>query len=131
MVACYECEYTNIMTFDEQHKHNPEDKKKRKEDGKRRKKELIEEAGGKRPRTAWEHASARPRSSKNAQKPQQHRFGKVMEQVPLRNKPRHFTLSIALPGSVVNNCQTRELKTQLVGAIARAATSKYTQNHNE
>ena len=51
-----------------------------------------------------------------------HRFGRVMDSVPCRNKPRHSTLSIALPGSVVSNCQTRELKTQLVGQIARYAT---------
>jgi methyltransferase len=49
-----------------------------------------------------------------------HRFGRVMESVPCRKQPRYSTLSIALPGSVVSNCQTRELKTQLVGQIARA-----------
>ncbi|KAG7373792.1 putative RNA methyltransferase [Nitzschia inconspicua] len=51
-----------------------------------------------------------------------HRFGRVMEQVPCRNKPRYSTLSIALPGSVLANCQTKELRTLLVGQIARAAT---------
>lgn len=51
-----------------------------------------------------------------------HRFGRVMESVPCRNKPRFSTLSIALPGSVLSNCQTRELRTLLVGQIARAAT---------
>lgn len=45
-----------------------------------------------------------------------------MNSVPCRNKPRTSTLSIALPGSVVSNCQTKELRTQLVGQIARAAT---------
>ena len=45
-----------------------------------------------------------------------------MDRVPCRNRPRMATLSIAVPGSVVSNCQTRELKTQLVGQIARAAT---------
>ena len=45
-----------------------------------------------------------------------------MESVPCRNKPRFSTLSIALPGSVLANCQTRELRTLLVGSIARAAT---------
>jgi predicted SPOUT superfamily RNA methylase MTH1 len=52
----------------------------------------------------------------------QHRFGRVMETVPCRNKPRFSTVSIALPGSVLSNCQTRELRTLLVGQIARAAT---------
>jgi predicted SPOUT superfamily RNA methylase MTH1 len=51
-----------------------------------------------------------------------HRFGRVMEQVPCRNKPRYSTVSIALPGSVLSNCQTKELRTLLVGQIARAAT---------
>jgi predicted SPOUT superfamily RNA methylase MTH1 len=51
-----------------------------------------------------------------------HRFGRVMERVPCRNKPRYSTVSIALPGSVLANCQTRELRTLLVGQIARAAT---------
>eukprot|EP00536_Pseudo-nitzschia_multiseries_P007486 jgi/Psemu1/256290/estExt_Genewise1Plus.C_1770039 len=45
-----------------------------------------------------------------------------METVPCRNKPRFSTVSIALPGSVLANCQTRELRTLLVGSIARAAT---------
>lgn len=51
-----------------------------------------------------------------------HRFGRVMEQVPCPDRPRFATLSIAIPGSIVANCQTRELKTQIVGQIARAAT---------
>jgi methyltransferase len=58
----------------------------------------------------------------NQQFQQLHRFGRVMEHVPCRNQPRFSTLSIALPGSVVSNCQTRELRTHLVGQIARAAT---------
>jgi Putative RNA methyltransferase len=36
-------------------------------------------------------------------------------------KPRLYTVSIALPGSVVENAQSRELRTLLVGQIARAA----------
>jgi hypothetical protein len=52
----------------------------------------------------------------------QHRFGRVMERVPCPGKPRYSTLSIAIPGSVMSNCQTRELRTQMVGQIARAAT---------
>lgn len=50
-----------------------------------------------------------------------HRFGRVMDQVPCTNKPRYSTLSMAVPGSVVANCQTRELRTVVVGQIARAA----------
>jgi Putative RNA methyltransferase len=51
-----------------------------------------------------------------------HRFGRVMEHVPCRNVPRYSTLSIAIPSSILYNCQTRELKTLLCGQIARAAT---------
>ena len=51
-----------------------------------------------------------------------HRFGRVMESVPCRNRPRFSTVSIAVPGSVLSNCQTRELRTLMVGQIARAAT---------
>lgn len=51
-----------------------------------------------------------------------HRFGRVMDSVPCRNQPRLSTVSIAIPGSVVANCQTRELKTQISGQIARSAT---------
>eukprot|EP00903_Cladosiphon_okamuranus_P007158 g6950.t1 len=40
---------------------------------------------------------------------------------PGQGKPRKHTLSIAIPGSVVDNAQNRELKTYLVGEIARAA----------
>lgn len=50
-----------------------------------------------------------------------HRFGRVMDQVPCTNKPRYSTVSMAVPGSVVANCQTRELRTVVVGQIARAA----------
>ncbi|KAI8452351.1 putative RNA methyltransferase-domain-containing protein [Phakopsora pachyrhizi] len=35
-------------------------------------------------------------------------------------KARNFTISIALPGDILNNAQTWELKTALVGQIARA-----------
>jgi predicted SPOUT superfamily RNA methylase MTH1 len=62
-----------------------------------------------------------------------HRFGRVMHQPPkLKLQPRsasssstaatvYPTVSIAIPGSVVSNAQTRELQTQLAGQIARAA----------
>mmetsp|Transcript_16961 Transcript_16961/g.37039 ORF Transcript_16961/g.37039 Transcript_16961/m.37039 type:complete len:531 (-) Transcript_16961:132-1724(-) len=50
------------------------------------------------------------------------RFGKVMDQVPTFQRPRTSTWSIAVPGSIVANAQTRELKTALVGQIARYAT---------
>jgi hypothetical protein len=51
-----------------------------------------------------------------------HRFGNVMSQVPCRNRPRFSTVSIALPGSFIANGQTRDLRTYMIGQIARAAT---------
>lgn len=60
-------------------------------------------------------------NKKKQQQQHHHRFGKVMDQVPCTNKPRHHTLSIAIPGSIVTNCQTKELRTTVVGQIARAA----------
>ncbi|KAJ0408554.1 hypothetical protein ATCC90586_009575 [Pythium insidiosum] len=36
-------------------------------------------------------------------------------------KGRPYTLSIAIPGSIIDNAQTKELKTYLAGQIARAA----------
>lgn len=107
------------------------DRKKRKEDAKIRKRKRTDEAGGVRPRDS----SSDPLKTKvmpapekgrktnlTVEKGSKHRFGRVMEKVPCRNKPRYSTVSIAIPGSVVSNCQTRELKTHLVGQIARAAT---------
>ena len=58
----------------------------------------------------------------NHELPASHRFGRVMEQVPCRQRGRYSTVSIAVPGSVLANCQTKELKTLLVGQLARAAT---------
>ena len=78
---------------------------------------LNEHAPNRRPPTRNFQQHNKPTTFSNSST---HRFGRVMESVPCRNKPRHSTLSIAIPGSVVSNCQTRELKTQLVGQIARA-----------
>jgi predicted SPOUT superfamily RNA methylase MTH1 len=50
------------------------------------------------------------------------RFGKVMINTPCPKKPRFSTLSIAIPGSIVSNAQTMELRTYLIGQIARACT---------
>ena len=58
----------------------------------------------------------------HSEPPASHRFGRVMEQVPCRQRGRYSTVSIAVPGSVLANCQTKELKTLLVGQLARAAT---------
>jgi len=44
-----------------------------------------------------------------------------MENAPCPNQSRMATLTIAIPGSIVSNAQTQELRTHLVGQIARAA----------
>ncbi|GKY98406.1 hypothetical protein MPSEU_000798100 [Mayamaea pseudoterrestris] len=104
----------------------------RKQEGKRLKREKIETSGGKRPRTNPPNSTSRKGPTNNYQKPllqrrrkqdeKVHRFGRVMDQTPCPGKPRKSTLSIAVPGSIVSNAQTRELKTYLVSQIARAAT---------
>ena len=123
-------------------KDTPMSRKERKEEGKRRKRSRIEEAGGVRPRSSKSIDSKKQQEFRGGDKDKDkdkspgnkkhrkdtggdvthHRFGRVMDRVPCRNKPRFSTLSIALPGSVLSNCQTRELKTHLVGQIARACT---------
>ncbi|GMH71843.1 hypothetical protein TrLO_g12880 [Triparma laevis f. longispina] len=50
------------------------------------------------------------------------KFGRVMSKLPSISCPRHDTLSIAVPTSIVANAQSKELKTMLCGQIARAAT---------
>eukprot|EP00934_Nitzschia_sp_Nitz4_P001050 Nitzschia sp. Nitz4//scaffold128_size63911//1138//2621//NITZ4_006209-RA/size63911-snap-gene-0.55-mRNA-1//1//CDS//3329534802//1050//frame0 len=111
----------------------PTSRRLRKEEGKRKKRQLIEESGGVRPRPEkTQKTEEKSKSSKKGASPKKnsktdaassgHRFGRVMEAVPCRDKPRFSTVSIALPGSVLSNCQTKELRTLLVGQIARAAT---------
>lgn len=40
----------------------------------------------------------------------------------IKKQGRNFTLSIAIPGSIIGNVQSKELKTYVTGQIARAAT---------
>jgi len=77
---------------------------------------------GRPPQNNYQNKNTSYGSSNGKSSFSRHRFGRVIESVPCRNKPRFSTLSIALPGSVLANCQTRELRTLLVGSIARAAT---------
>ena len=107
--------------------HDEEAKRKRKVEGKMLKRDLIESSGGKRPRAVKDENRAKKKgrsnqhSKKGKSKDSQHRFGRVMERVPCTNTPRKSTLSLAIPGSIVSNAQTMELRTHLVGQIARAA----------
>ena len=104
-------------------------REERKLAAKKLKRQRIEAAGGKRPRPdksqqQQPQPSKKKKKSKSKKKPvqqQQHRFGRVMENAPCPNESRHSTLSLAIPGSIVSNAQTQELRTHLVGQIARAA----------
>merc|ERR1719223_89594 len=114
---------TKPVEYEQESKQN---RQVRKEEAKRLKRKRIEEAGGKRPRnneSMIHRKKPKSKTKKKQQQPQQNhgRFGKVMDKVPCPNKPRLSTLSIAIPGSVVSNAQTQELRTHLVGQIARAA----------
>ncbi|XP_006024397.1 putative methyltransferase C9orf114 homolog isoform X1 [Alligator sinensis] len=44
------------------------------------------------------------------------------EEKPKEDKGRHYTISVALPGSILNNAQSPALRTYLAGQIARACT---------
>jgi hypothetical protein len=90
----------------------------------------MEQRGGDRGSAdARGRGGARPKKrARQGQQQQQHNF-KNKPHAPLdaphRSSaaciPRYYTVSIAVPGSVVDNAQSRELKTILVGQIARAA----------
>ena len=86
----------------------------KKEEAKKLKRKRIEENGGVRPRTTLKEMSSYKRKNKStpiqSQLKTTHRFGAVMETVPCRNESRNYTLSIAIAGSVMSNCQTLELK---------------------
>eukprot|EP00980_Cylindrotheca_fusiformis_P006561 scaffold1384_cov116-Cylindrotheca_fusiformis.AAC.39 len=111
-----------------------ESRQKRKEEGRLKKRQRIEESNGVRPRKMNQSAQSKNSNKGDGRRDASfqkrpgslmsrgHRFGRVMENVPCRKKPRFSTLSIALPGSVLTNCQTKELRTLMVGQIARAAT---------
>ena len=111
---------------DKQDKTDRDIRKERKLAAKTLKRARIEESGGVRPRkqqpqpnpsTSRDKSKQRSRNGVNTSH-QRRRFGRVMETVPNTQKPRYSTVSIALPTSVVQNCQTHELRTQLVGQIA-------------
>jgi hypothetical protein len=124
------------------HGGTDEQRKDRKEEGKRLKRQRIESSGGTRPRTippssesglpknnskqqqppSYSRPKPLPNKHTRNDRPAAHKFGRVMDQPPCSGKGRHSTLSIAVPGSIVSNAQTRELKTYLVAQIARAAT---------
>uniref|UniRef100_T1IZG1 Uncharacterized protein n=1 Tax=Strigamia maritima TaxID=126957 RepID=T1IZG1_STRMM len=53
---------------------------------------------------------------------QKHGGNSVSTADNVEKKVRNYTMSIAVPGSILDNAQSRELRTYLVGQIARAAT---------
>mmetsp|Transcript_11618 Transcript_11618/g.15136 ORF Transcript_11618/g.15136 Transcript_11618/m.15136 type:complete len:418 (-) Transcript_11618:75-1328(-) len=110
------------------YKNDAELRKERKAEAKQLKRRRIEEDGGKRRRPGKSSSSTSNKSSTDREKVKRkqtkdttkRRFGRVMEKVPSMKRPRYSTVSIALPTSIIQNCQTHELKTQLVGQISRA-----------
>ena len=119
------------MLSSESHKSKLE----RKQEAKKLKRQRILDAGGKRPRKKRaedeeqkyqnnnnNNNKKKKKQNNKMQTNQDNRFGKVMVNTPCPNKPRTSTLSIAIPGSIVSNAQTTELRTYLVGQIARACT---------
>lgn len=49
------------------------------------------------------------------------KINNAAEKTECNNVPETFTLSIAIPGSILDNAQSPELRTYLAGQIARAA----------
>jgi predicted SPOUT superfamily RNA methylase MTH1 len=116
---------------------SPQAKLARKQEAKNLKRQRIIDGGGKRPRKEVDNNDKNNNQRNTKKKKQQNnkssfssssngnvknRFGRVMINTPCPNKPRTSTLSIAIPGSIVSNAQTTELRTYLIGQIARACT---------
>lgn len=62
-----------------------------------------------------------PSNSRNTNKRQRHNANPVNLNSSTPKEPRHWTLTMAIPGEILNNAKTPEFKTYLVGQIARAA----------
>ncbi|GAB5354479.1 hypothetical protein AAMO2058_000122200 [Amorphochlora amoebiformis] len=82
---------------------------------KKRKRSLKEENGSHEP--AQGTGSKRVGFSEDYRKPSKHQFGGEE-----KREGRKYTVSVAIPGSIVSNAQSPELRTYLVGQIARALT---------
>lgn len=80
-------------------------KKKREEKRKRKEEKLIRQ---------WEKEERQKQESQAAAKE------KEEEEKQAKLLGRHYTVSIALPGSILDNAQSRELRSYLAGQIARA-----------
>lgn len=86
---------------------------KRKKERKRAKKEkLLENLEKKRKFAEFEEGGEKAKKVK---------FDNVFDaQKAVGRKGRHFTISLALPGSILDNAQSAELRAYLAGQIARA-----------
>ena len=80
--------------------------KKKKESKKRKRDKLLQQLEKRKKRQDWETACHNKASAFQSRKPS--------------GRGRHYTLSVALPGSILDNAQSPELRTYLGGQIARA-----------
>ena len=78
--------------------------------------------------TDWRRYKEQRRSWKNAQVKKQLDAEETAKETPIPTEPivqstkgRSYTLSIALPASILRNAQSNELRTYLAGQIGRAA----------
>lgn len=69
-----------------------------------------------------EEGESRVKKKKAKKKKGQHDLT-PLEQAEARPRPpgRSYTVSLALPGSIIENAQSAELRTYLAGQVARAA----------
>ena len=79
---------------------------------------LNSEEAQKRKREARKKRKAYEKASREAEKKQKKQQQLLNERAA---KGRGYTLSLAIPGSILDNAQTKELKTYLAGQLARAA----------
>ena len=82
--------------------------KRKKERKKRKHEKVLKQLEGKKRRKEQEE-----REEKEA-------FNKEEEEEEDKDKGRSYTLSVALPGSILDNAQSPELRTYLAGQVARA-----------
>mmetsp|Transcript_9806 Transcript_9806/g.17906 ORF Transcript_9806/g.17906 Transcript_9806/m.17906 type:complete len:382 (-) Transcript_9806:85-1230(-) len=94
-----------------------------KKNKKKKKKKKRKRAPAESPQTGEKHAKAivsdgGESSGLASRKPSEHVFETVKNEDP----GRKYTVSVAFPGSIVGNAQSKELRTYLVGQVARALT---------
>uniref|UniRef100_A0A803YH69 28S rRNA (uridine-N(3))-methyltransferase n=1 Tax=Meleagris gallopavo TaxID=9103 RepID=A0A803YH69_MELGA len=91
------------------------------EDGGRRRGEAAQRRAGKAEKKKWKELNLLKKLEKQrVRELAEKQAEEEKEQQQQEDKGRHYTLSVALPGSILNNAQSLELRTYLAGQIARA-----------